>query len=158
MSLTTEIGYTNEQMSHLDSLMRSKIKECVEYIMNTDSEGEDFEGDRESFENLFDRVFTLDGLKRVESLGKTTKTKKTKKRSGEGKKREKTAYFIWLWDSEEGMKSIKEKFPDMTHKERLSKAGQIWKSMTEEEKCKYKGEKGIESEVNSTTNEDSQKL
>ena len=156
MSLTTEIGYTNEQMSHLDSLMRSKIKECVEYIMNTDSEGEDFEGDRESFENLFDRVFTLDGLKRVESLGKTTKTTKTtrKRRSGEGKKREKTAYFIWLWDSEEGMKSIKDKFPDLTHKERLSKAGQIWKSMTEEEKCKYKGEKGIESELNSTTTEE----
>lgn len=153
MSKSTEIGYTNEQMSHLDSLMRSKIKECVEYIMNTDSEGEDFEGDRESFEKLFDRVFTLDGLKRVESLGKTTKTTKTKtkKRSFEGKKREKTAYFIWLWDSEKGMKSIKEKFPDMTHKERLSKAGQIWKSMTQEQKSKYKPDKGLEIDGNSTT-------
>ena len=139
IKMSTEIGYTNEQMGHLDSLMKSKIRECVEYIMNTDSEGEDFEGDRESFEKLFERVFTMDGLKRVDTIGVDGKKKKKKrKRKRKGKKREKTNYFIWLWDSEEGMKKIKEDFPDLTHKERLSKAGEIWKSFSEEEKCKYK--------------------
>ena len=136
MSMSTEIGYTNEQMSHLDTLMKSKIKECVDYIMNTDSEGEDFEGDRESFEKLFERVFTTEGLKRVDKIEKTKK----KRRSNDGKKREKTSYFVWLWDSEDGMKKIKEDFPDMTHKERLSKAGEIWKSKSEEERCSYKGD------------------
>ena len=137
MSISTEIGYTNEQMCHLDTLMKSKIKECVESIMNTDSEGEDFEGDRESFEKLFERVFTLDGLKRVDKLEGVKKTRK--KRSLDGKKREKTNYFVWLWDSEDGMKKIKNDFPEMTHKQRLSKAGQIWKSMSEHQKSVYSG-------------------
>lgn len=132
--MSTEIGYTNEQMSHLDTLMKNKIKECVDYIMNTDSEGEDFEGDRDSFEKLFERVFTTEGLKRVDKIEKT----KRKKRNSDGKKREKTSYFIWLWDTDDGMKKIKEDFPDLTHKERLSKAGEIWKSKSEEEKSSYK--------------------
>ena len=134
MSMSTEIGYTNEQMGHLESLMRKKIKECVEYIMNTDSEGDDFEGDRNSFEMLFERVFTMDGLKRVDKI----ETKSKKKRNNQGKKREKTSYFIWLWDSEEGMKKIKEDFPNLTHKERLSKAGEIWGNKSDEEKCSYR--------------------
>ena len=75
MSMSTEIGYTNEQMCHLDTLMKSKIKECVDYIMNTDSEGEDFEGDRDSFEKLFERVFTTEGLKRLDKLEKTKRKK-----------------------------------------------------------------------------------
>ena len=147
MSKSTEIGYTNEQMGHLDSLMKSKIKECVEYIMNTDSEGEDFEGDRESFERLFERVFTMDGLKRVDTIEVDGKKKRKRKSNVDGKKREKTSYFIWLWDSEEGMKKIKQDFPDMTHKERLSKAGEIWGAKSEEEKSVYK------STSTSTTNE-----
>ena len=137
--MSTEIGYTNEQMGHLDSLMRSKIKECVEYIMNTDSEGDDFEGDRESFERLFERVFTMDGLKRVDMIEVDGKKKKMKRKSNAGgKKREKTSYFIWLWDSEDGMKKIKQDFSDMTHKERLSKAGEIWGEKSDEEKSVYK--------------------
>ena len=132
--MSTEIGYTNDQMSHLDKLMKSKIKECVEYIMNTDSEGEDFEGDRVSFERLFERVFTTEGLKRVEKV----EGKKRRRSNKDGKKREKSSYFIWLWDSEEGMKKIKEDFPDITHKERLSKAGEIWGKKSEEEKSVYK--------------------
>ena len=135
MSMSTEIGYTNEQMCHLDTLMKSKIKECVDYIMNTDSEGEDFEGDRVSFEKLFERVFTTEGLKRLDKL---EKTKRKKRSSNDGKKREKTSYFIWLWDTEDGMKKIKEDFPDLTHKERLSKAGEIWKLKSEEERSSYK--------------------
>ena len=132
--MSTEIGYTNEQMGHLDSLMRKKIKECVEYIMNTDSEGDDFEGDRVSFEKLFERVFTTEGLKRVDKVG----MKKKRKSNKDGKKRDKSSYFIWLWDSEEGMKKIKEDFPDISHKQRLSKAGEIWGMKSEEEKCVYK--------------------
>ena len=147
MSKSTEIGYTNEQMGHLDSLMKSKIRECVEYIMNTDSEGEDFEGDRESFEKLFERVFTMDGLKRVDTIEVDGKKKRKRKSNVGGKKREKTSYFIWLWDSEEGMKKIKQDYPDMTHKERLSKAGEIWGAKSEEEKSVYK------STSTSTTNE-----
>ena len=38
MSMSTEIGYTNEQMCHLDTLMNYKINLCVDYIMNTDSD------------------------------------------------------------------------------------------------------------------------
>lgn len=136
MSMLTEIGYTNDQMSHLDTLMRSKIKECVEYIMNTDSEGDDFEGDRVSFERLFERVFTTEGLKRVDKV--VSGGKKKKRVNISGKKREKTCYFIWLWDSDEGMKKIKEDFPDLTHKERLSKAGEIWGMKSDEEKSSYK--------------------
>ena len=39
-----------------------------------------------------------------------------------------------------GMKKIKNDFPEMTHKQRLSKAGQIWKSMSEQQKSVYSGE------------------
>ena len=133
IKMSKGIGYTNDQMSHLDTIMKSKIRECVEYIMNTDSEGDDFEGDRVSFEKLFERVFTMEGLRRVDNVeGKKKKKKK------DGKKREKSNYFIWLWDTEDGMKKIKEDFPDITHKERLSKAGEIWRLKSDEEKNVYK--------------------
>ena len=99
--MSTEIGYTNEQMCHLDTLMKNKIKECVDYIMNTDSEGEDFEGDRESFEKLFERVFTTEGLKRVDKMEMKTKTRTRRKRSNDGKKREKTSY-LYGYDSDDG--------------------------------------------------------
>ena len=152
--MSQSVGYTNEQMDHLGSLFKNKIDECLKTIMDSDDE---FEGDRESFESLFSKLFTTEGLERVEEIkskskGKSKSKSKSKAKSkmsleeDEGEElvvkrkkrvRTKTPYFVWLWDMEEGMKSIKENYPEMTHRERLSKAGEIWKSMSEKEKEKY---------------------
>ena len=54
-------------------------------------------------------------------------------------KKNKTPYFIWLWneDNEIGMSKIKKDFTDLTHKQALSKAGEIWKLMSDTLKKKF---------------------
>ena len=154
MSKKGMVGFSKEQKEMLEYMMKEKISECVENIMNSDSEGEDFEGDRDSFVGLFEKVFTFKSLKEIKNdfKGDNRETSKRGKRVRDPNmpKKFKTAYFVWLWneDNEIGMSKIKNDFPELTHKQALSKAGEIWKSMSEtlkepfmeksmEEKCRY---------------------
>ena len=154
MSKKGMVGFSKEQKEMLEYMMSEKISECVENIMNSDSEGDDFEGDRDSFVGLFEKVFTFKSLKEIKNdfKGDNRETSKRGKRVRDPNmpKKFKTAYFVWLWneDNEIGMSKIKNDFPELTHKQALSKAGEIWKSMSEtlkepfmeksmEEKCRY---------------------
>ena len=142
MSKTAMVGFSKEQKEILEYMMKEKISECVENIMNSDSEGDDFEGDRDSFVGLFEKVFTFKSLKEIKNdfngdisiRGRSKKEKKVK--DPNMPKKFKTAYFIWLWneDNEIGMSKIKNDFPLLTHKQALSKAGEIWKSMLDTQK------------------------
>ena len=141
-SKTEKVGFSKEQKEMLEYMMREKISECVENIMNPDSEGDDFEGDRDSFVGLFEKVFTFKSLKEIKNenngdISIRERSKKGKKlRDPNMPKKNKTPYFIWLWneDTEIGMSKIKNDFPELTHKQALSKAGEIWKSMSETQK------------------------
>lgn len=140
-SLEMVVGFSKEQKDILEKMMREKISECVDNIMNSDSEGEDFEGDRDSFVGLFDKVFTFNSLKvddnmRVKDNMKVIGKRAKKEKDPNMPKKFKTAYFMWLWneDNEIGMSKIKNDFPDITHKQALSKAGEIWNLMTEQQK------------------------
>ena len=158
-SKTEKVGFSKEQKEMLEYMMKEKISECVENIMNSDSEGDDFEGDRDSFVGLFEKVFTFKSLKEIKNVNNgdisiRERSKKGKRlRDPNMPKKNKTPYFIWLWneDNEIGMSKIKNDFPDLTHKQALSKAGEIWKSMSEtqkktfmeksmEDKCRYEKE------------------
>ena len=142
MSKTAMVGFSKEQKEILEYMMKEKISECVENIMNSDSEGEDFEADRDSFVGLFEKVFTFKSLKEIKNdfngdisiRGRSKKEKKVK--DPNMPKKFKTAYFIWLWneDNEIGMSKIKNDLPLLTHKQALSKAGEIWKSMLDTQK------------------------
>ena len=135
--LEMEIGFSKEQKGVLEKMMKDKISECVDNIMNSDSEGDDFEGDRDSFNNLFEKLFTFKSLKEETNVKekKTVKSKKIVKDPNMPKKF-KTAYFMWLWndDINIGMSKIKKDFPELIHKQALSKAGQIWNEMNELQK------------------------
>ena len=136
MSKTENVCFSKEQKDMLEYMMRDKISECVENIMNSDSEGDDFEGDRDSFTGLFEKVFTFKSLKEIKNDFKgdiRERGKKVKRvKDPNMPKKNKTPYFIWLWnqDIDIGMSKIKNDFPDLTHKQALSKAGEIWNSMT----------------------------
>jgi hypothetical protein len=129
---STKVCFTEEQISVLDTLLRGKILECVDSIM--DSDGEEFEGDRDSFNTLFEKVFTLKDLPVISNDKKVKK--KTKLKDPNMPKKFKTAYFVWLWNVDDniGMSKIKKDFPDLTHKDSLSKAGKIWKDMSDIDK------------------------
>jgi hypothetical protein len=135
--LEMEIGFSKEQKDILEKLMREKISECVDNIMNSDSEGDDFEGDRDSFNSLFDKVFTFKSLKEEDNV-KEKKMRKSKKteRDPNMPKKNKTPYFMWLWNEEPkiGMSKIKKDFPELTHTQALSKAGKIWNEMILDDK------------------------
>ena len=137
VSLEMEIGFSKEQKDILEKMMKEKISECVDNIMNSDSEGGDFEGDRDSFNNLFEKVFSFKSLKEEENVReKKMRKSKKMKRDPNMPKKNKTPYFMWLWNKEEdiGISKIKNDFPELIHKQALSKAGQIWNEMTEEDK------------------------
>jgi len=139
MSKTEMVGFSKEQKEMLEYMMKEKISECVENIMNSDSEGDDFEADRDSFVGLFEKVFTFKSLKEIKNdfkgdISIRERSKKAKRvKDPNMPKKNKTPYFIWLWneDNQIGMSKIKNDFPDLTHKQALSKAGEIWKSMTD---------------------------
>ena len=137
MSKTETVGFSKEQKEMLEYMMSEKISECVENIMNSDSEGDDFEGDRDSFVGLFERVFTFKSLKESDYKGdisiRETSKKGKRKKDPNMPKKFKTSYFVWLWneDNEIGMSKIKNDSPDLTHKQALSKAGEIWKLMSD---------------------------
>ena len=136
-SKTETVGFSKEQKEMLEYMMSEKISECVENIMNSDSEGDDFEGDRDSFVGLFERVFTFKSLKENDNKGdisiRETSKKGKRKKDPNMPKKFKTSYFVWLWneDNEIGMSKIKNDSPDLTHKQALSKAGEIWKLMSD---------------------------
>ena len=75
-SLEMEIGFSKEQKDILEKMMREKITECVDNIMNSDSEGEDFEGDR-------DKLWILRGTIKLNPQFKSNFPPQSSQRSAE---------------------------------------------------------------------------
>ena len=127
--------FTNEQKEFMNSKFEKMRKTMLTNIMDDDDE---FEGTEDSFRVLFERVLNLDDLEIDESVKKTKS--KSKMKGGEVKKRKPSSYLIWLWNEDVniGMSKIKIDFPDLDFKEHRKKAGEIWKSMSKEDKDNFK--------------------
>lgn len=126
------IQFTEQHKSELDNCVTKFKRELLSKI-----EDDEFGGSTEDFKTLFESVLQFDSLNYTitKSKKKTTRNKK----DPNAPKKPKTAYFIWAWNEDEdiGVSKIKQEFPDLKHSQHLSKAGQIWKSMSSEEKQNY---------------------
>ena len=131
MSQST-IQFTEQHKSELDNCVTKFKRELLSKI-----EDDEFGGSTEDFKTLFESVLQFDSLNYTitKSKKKTTRNKK----DPNAPKKPKTAYFIWAWNEDQdiGVSKIKQEFPDLKHSQHLSKAGEIWKSMSPEEKQIY---------------------
>ena len=132
MSQST-IQFTEQHKSELDNCVTKFKRELLSKI-----EDDEFGGSTEDFKTLFESVLQFDSLNYTITKSKSKKTTRNKKDPNAPKK-PKTAYFIWAWNEDEdiGVSKIKQEFPDLKHSQHLSKAGEIWKSMSPEEKQNY---------------------
>ena len=132
MSQST-IQFTEQHKSELDNCVTKFKRELLSKI-----EDDEFGGSTEDFKTLFESVLQFDSLNYTITKSKSKKTTRNKKDPNAPKK-PKTAYFIWAWNEDEdiGVSKIKQEFPDLKHSQHLSKAGEIWKSMSSEEKQNY---------------------
>ena len=80
-----------------------------------------------------DKEYTRAELSKLltEIYNNLNKGKKAKGNGGEKKKREPSAYNLYL---KEQMSIVKEEFPDLSGKELMKKIGEMWKEKKEEEK------------------------
>ena len=49
-------------------------------------------------------------------------------------KRPKSAFMIWQWDAGHGVAKVKQGNTDIAHKEAVSRASEVWKAMSDEDK------------------------
>ena len=127
------IQFTEEHKNKLDNCVTKFKRELLSKI-----EDDEFGGCIEDFKTLFDSVLKFDSLNFTITKSKSKKSIRHKKDPNAPKK-PKTAYFIWAWNEDEdiGVSKIKQEFPDLKHSQHLSKAGEIWKSMSTEDKQIY---------------------
>tara|TARA_B110000261_G_C13016349_1_gene330213 strand:+ start:89 stop:1003 length:915 start_codon:yes stop_codon:yes gene_type:complete len=134
MSTLQTVEFNSKQIEQLNDLISKMKKQCLDTI-----DEDDFEGDLDSFDTLFDRVFKLDKLTVSDKPMITTKKSKKKTKDPNMPKKAITPYISWLWNPKPniGMSSIKSN-PQYqhikTHSLYVSQAGKIWKSMTDEDK------------------------
>lgn len=133
----SSVLFTNEQKEFMNSKFESMKNTMLKNIMDDEDE---FEGTEDSFRALFERVLNVDDLEIGESVKKTKSRAKSKIKVDGGEKRKASSYLNWLWneDINIGMSKIKTDFPDLDFKEHRKKAGEIWKSMSQEQKDEFK--------------------
>ena len=134
MSTLQLVEYNTKQIEQLNDLMSKMKKQCLDTIND-----DDFEGDLDSFDTLFNRVFKLDKLTVSDTPTKTNKKSKKKTKDPNMPKKGITPYISWLWntDTDIGMTSIKAnpKYKHLQkHSQFVSQAGKIWKSMSPKDK------------------------
>jgi hypothetical protein len=131
---TTQITFTPAQITFLGKWFNQQKNAYTSAVME-----DEFPADEESFQQLCEATYNVGGFKVGEmveretgdtpSVGRKGKVKKEKKeKDPNAPKRAKTAYMNWLWSSE-GMDKVKSENPDMTHKQAMSKAAEVWKGM-----------------------------
>lgn len=132
-----EITFTTEQKEYLGEYFRKISQQCLDTIMDSDDE---FEGTEDSFKSLFTDKFKIDDLKVDDSNGKKTKSKRKKREVDPDKPKKVNKYLNWLWnqDPDIGMTKIEKDFPELeTYAEKRTKASEIWKTFSQQDKDKY---------------------
>ena len=131
------VTFTTEQKEYLNQYFRKISQECLDTIMDSDDE---FEGTEDSFKSLFETKLKTDELNIDDTQEKNHKSKRKKKEKDPNKPKKVNKYLNWLWnqDPDIGMTKIEKDFPELkTYAEKRTKASEIWKSFTDEEKQKY---------------------
>lgn len=131
------ITFTTEQKDYLEEYFRKISQQCLDTIMDSEDE---FEGTEDSFKGLFTDKFKIDDLNVEDSKGKKSKSKKKKREVDPEKPKKVNKYLSWLWnqDPDIGMTKIEKDFPQLeTYAEKRTKASEIWKSFSQEDKDKY---------------------
>ena len=131
------VTFTTEQKEYLNEYFRKISQECLDTIMDSDDE---FEGTEDSFKSLFQAKFKTDELNIDDNKQINTKSKRKKKESDPNKPKKINKYLNWLWNENPdiGMTKIEKDYPELkTYAEKRTKASEIWKSFTEEQKLQY---------------------
>ena len=131
------ITFTTEQKEYLEEYFRKISQECLDTIMDSEDE---FEGTEDSFKGLFTDKFKIDDLNVEDSKGKKSKSKRKKREVDPDKPKKVNKYLSWLWndDPDIGMTKIEKDFTQLeSYAEKRTKASEIWKSFTQQEKDKY---------------------
>ena len=131
------ITFTTEQKEYLNQYFRKISQECLDTIMDSDDE---FEGTEDSFKSLFETKLKTDELNIDDTQEKNQKSKRKKKEKDPNKSKKVNKYLNWLWnqDPDIGMTKIEKDFPELeTYAEKRTKASEIWKSFSQEDKDKY---------------------
>ena len=131
------ITFTTEQKNYLEEYFRNISQKCLDTIMDSEDE---FEGTEDSFKGLFNDKFKIDELKVDDSNQKKTKSKRKKREVDPNKPKRANKYLNWIWneDPDIGMTKIKNDYPELeTYAEKRTKASEIWKSFSQQEKDKY---------------------
>ena len=132
-----EITFTTEQKDYLEEYFRKISQQCLDTIMDSEDE---FEGTEDSFKSLFTDKFKFEEVKIEDSKGKKSKSKRKKREVDPDKPKKVNKYLNWLWneDPDIGMTKIEKDFPELkTYAEKRTKASEIWKSFSQEDKDKY---------------------
>ena len=131
------ITFTTEQKEYLEEYFRKISQECLDTIMDSEDE---FEGTEDSFKGLFTDKFKINDLRVEDSKGKKSKSKRKKREVDPDKPKKVNKYLNWLWNDDQdiGMTKIEKDFTQLkTYAEKRTKASEIWKSFTQQEKDKY---------------------
>ena len=132
-----EITFTTEQKDYLEEYFRKISQQCLDKIMDSEDE---FEGTEDSFKSLFTDNFKFEEVKIEDSKGKKSKSKRKKREVDPDKPKKVNKYLNWLWnqDPDIGMTKIEKDFPQLeTYAEKRTKASEIWKSFSQQDKDKY---------------------
>ena len=150
---TTQITFSPDQIAYLGKWFNQQKSAYTSAVME-----DEFPADEESFQQLCEATYNVSGFKvgemNIRETGDTPsvkgrKTKTKKEKDPNAPKRGKTPYMNWLWGSE-GMEKVKADNPDLTHKQAMSKAAEVWKGMdggAKEPWEKMSGEQKVEYEA-----------
>lgn len=133
---TAQITFTTDQLSFLGKWFNQQRTAYTNAVME-----DDFPADEEAFQGLCDATYNVSGFRVGEMVGrdvgdmpaggakKIVKGPKVKKvKDPDAPKRAKSSYMNWLW-SDDGMDKVKVENPELTHKQAMSKAAEVWKAM-----------------------------
>lgn len=135
MSAITQMTFTPDQMAYLRSWFDTqKVQFKTAYF------DDEFGGEEDDLDGLLGSLFTTGGFKMGEVASRESGEEKSGKRrtrrvkDPDAPKRPKSAFMIWQWDAEHGVAKVKQGDPKIAHKEAVSRASEVWKAMSEEEK------------------------
>jgi hypothetical protein len=148
---TTRITFSQEQIAYLGKWFNQQKSAYTLAVME-----DEFPADEESFQQLCDATYNVSGFKVGEMVVRETgdtpsvkgkKGKKEKKvKDPNAPKRAKTPYMNWLWGSE-GMEKVKSENSELTHKQAMSKAAEVWKGMDDGGKEEWVKMSGVQKEA-----------
>lgn len=138
MSAITQMTFTPDQMAYLRQWFDTQKDQFKTAYFH-----EDFGGEEDDLDGLLGSLYTTGGFKTGEATSRERGDEKVGKRrtrrakDPDAPKRPKSAFMIWQWDSEHGVAKVKQENPDIAHKDAVSRASEVWKSMSDEDKAPW---------------------